>query len=75
MLLIHGDDSFLRLIRSLGLPARSRTVPSGMAPVHLEALERALGEVGVSVVGPSMTAAEAASIASPARPRQAGQAG
>jgi hypothetical protein len=28
-----------------------------MAPVHLETLERALREVGVSVVGPSMTAA------------------
>jgi quercetin dioxygenase-like cupin family protein len=65
MLLIHGDDSFLRLIRSLGVPARSHTVPSGMAPVHLETLERALREVGVSVVGPSMTAAEAASIARP----------
>jgi quercetin dioxygenase-like cupin family protein len=71
MLLIHGDDSFLRLIRSLGVPARSPAVPSGMPPVHLETLERALREVGVSVVGPSMTAAEAASIASPARSRPA----
>lgn len=71
MLLIYGDDSFLRLIRSLGVPARSHTVPSGMAPVHLETLERTLREVGVSVVGPSMTAAEAASIASPARSRPA----
>ncbi len=52
MLLIHRDDSFLRLIRFLGVPARSHTVPSGMAPVHLETLERALREVGVSVVGP-----------------------
>ena len=65
MLLIHDDDSFLRLIRSLGVPARSHTVPSGLAPVHLETLERALREVGVSVAGPSMTAAEAASIARP----------
>lgn len=60
MLLIHGDDSFLRLVRSLGVPAPSRALPSGMAPVAIETLERALREVGVSVVGPSMTAAEAA---------------
>lgn len=63
MLLVHGDDSFLRLIRSLGIPAPSRVLPSGMAPVPLETLERALGEVGVSVVGPSMTTAEADAIA------------
>ena len=66
MLLIHGDDSFLRLVRSLGVPAPSRTLPSGLAPVRLETLERALREVGVSVAGPSMTAAEAASIAAQA---------
>jgi uncharacterized protein (TIGR03086 family) len=66
MLLVHGDDSFLRLIRSLGVPARSRALPSGMAAVAIETLERALREVGVSVVGPSMTAAEADAIASPA---------
>lgn len=63
MLLIHGDDSFLRLIRSLGIPAPNRALPSGMAPVALQALERALAEVGVSVVGPSMTAGEADTIA------------
>jgi quercetin dioxygenase-like cupin family protein len=62
MLLVHGDDSFLRLIRSLGVPARSRALPSGMAAVAIETLERALREVGVSVVGPSMTAAEADAI-------------
>jgi quercetin dioxygenase-like cupin family protein len=66
MLLIHGDDSFLRLIRSLGVPAPSHAVPSGMAPVPLETLERALREVGVRVVGPSMTSGEAAVIAGPA---------
>jgi hypothetical protein len=63
MLLIHGDDSFLRLVHSLGIPAPSRTLPSGMAPVALQTLERAFAEVGVSVVGPSMTAQEADTIA------------
>jgi quercetin dioxygenase-like cupin family protein len=63
MLLVHGDDSFLRLIRALGVPARSRTLPSGMTPVPVETLEQALAEVGVSVVGPSMTAQEADAIA------------
>ncbi len=63
MLLVHGDDSFLRLVRSLGVPAESRTLPSRMAPVPFETLERALRDVGVSVVGDSMTAAEADAIA------------
>lgn len=67
MLLVHGDDSFLRLVRSLGVPARSRTLPPGLAPVALETLERALGEIGVRVVGPSMTAEEADAIAGPGR--------
>ena len=63
MLLVHADDSFLRLVRSLGIPAPSRTLPSDMAQVSREKLERALKAVGVAVVGPSMTAAEADAIA------------
>jgi uncharacterized protein (TIGR03086 family) len=63
MLLVHADDSFLRLVRSIGVPAPSRTLPSDMAQVSLEKLERALEAVGVSVVGSSMTAAEAEAIA------------
>lgn len=66
MLLVHEDDSFLRLVRSLGVPARDRALPSGMAPVGIEKLERAFREVGVSAVGPSMTAAQADAIAGPA---------
>jgi hypothetical protein len=63
MLLVHADDSFLRLVRSLGIPAPSRTLPSDMAQVSREKLERAVGAAGLAVVGPSMTAAEADAIA------------
>lgn len=62
MLLIHADDSFLRLVSSLGEPAPARTLPTAMPGVDLPTLERALAEVGVRVVGPSMTAAEADAI-------------
>jgi hypothetical protein len=63
MLVIHGDDSFLRLVRTLGEPAQARTLPVGLPQVGLPELERALAQVGVRVVGPSMTAAEAEAIA------------
>jgi uncharacterized protein (TIGR03086 family) len=63
MLLIHGDDSFVRLIRTLGVPAGTRTLPVGMTPVPLEELERAFAQVGVRVAGESMTESEAAAIA------------
>ena len=64
MLLIHGDESFVRLIRTLGVPAGTRTLPPvGMTPVPLEELERAFAQVGVRVAGESMTEQEAAAIA------------
>jgi quercetin dioxygenase-like cupin family protein len=68
MLLIHGDDSFLRLVSSLGEPARARTLPTSLPRVGLPELERALAQVGVRVVGPSMTGAEADAIARGADP-------
>ena len=68
----HNDSTKPQLILIAG-PYRSGTDddPQRMA-ANLETLERALREVSVSVVGPSMTAAEAASIARP--PAQAGRA-
>jgi len=63
MLVVHADDSFLRLIQSLGIPARSRALPSDMPQVSPEELQRALRDAGVSVVGPAMTAEEAEAIA------------
>jgi glyoxylate utilization-related uncharacterized protein len=53
MLVVHADDSFLRLIQSLGIPARSRALPSDMPQVSPEERQRALRDAGVSVVGPS----------------------
>jgi hypothetical protein len=67
MLLIHGDDSFLRLVQALGVPASTRTLPRDMPPVDWPTLEGALGEVGVSVVGPSLTPEEADAIAAAGR--------
>ena len=54
MLLIHGDDSFLRFIEAVGEPARERALPTAMPTVELQDLIQASDTHGMTTVGPSM---------------------
>jgi len=56
MLLIHGDDSFLRFIEAVGEPAIERTMPTALPTVSLDDLTRAMTDHGMTNLGPSMPA-------------------
>jgi catechol 2,3-dioxygenase-like lactoylglutathione lyase family enzyme len=52
MLLVHGDDSFLRFVEALGVPADQHTLPPpGVADVLPETAMRVSAEHGAPVVG------------------------
>jgi catechol 2,3-dioxygenase-like lactoylglutathione lyase family enzyme len=55
MLLVHGDDSFLRLVEAAGTPTREvRLPPEGEFDVDLETLVRLNEENDSHIVGPSL---------------------
>lgn len=64
MLQVHQDDSFMRFIRAVGLPATEPALPAETAlSVSFDDMTRIAEETGQPVIGPPMTAAEAAQIA------------
>ncbi len=63
MLLIHGDDSFLRFIEAIGTPTDLRELPPAGTPTPAEdVIERESAAHGARFVGPSLTQEEALSI-------------
>jgi quercetin dioxygenase-like cupin family protein len=63
ILMVHEDDSFLRFVQALGVPATARELPSSLPSVDLDRLGRASAEIAnAPVVGPSMTEEEAHAI-------------
>jgi quercetin dioxygenase-like cupin family protein/catechol 2,3-dioxygenase-like lactoylglutathione lyase family enzyme len=59
LLLVHADDSFLRLVETVGTPAGElRLPPPGTTDVDVEMLRRASAENDATVVGPSLEADE-----------------
>src|ERR1022692_3092986 len=64
MLQVHQDDSFLRFIRAVGVPATARTVPATtQLSIAFEDMPRIAAETGQPVVGPPMSGEEAQQIA------------
>lgn len=59
ILLVHDNESFLRLVRDLGQPAGARQLPPAAAGPGLEELSRALAEHDVTVAGSSLSNEEA----------------
>ena len=59
ILLVHDNDSFLRLIRDLGQPAGASQLPPATGGPGLEELSRALAEHDVTVAGSSLSNEEA----------------
>jgi mannose-6-phosphate isomerase-like protein (cupin superfamily)/catechol 2,3-dioxygenase-like lactoylglutathione lyase family enzyme len=55
LLLVHGDDSFLRFIEALGTPTTERRLPPpGEYDVDGETIVRVSAEHGAPILGPSM---------------------
>jgi mannose-6-phosphate isomerase-like protein (cupin superfamily) len=59
MLQVHADDSFLRFIAAIGVPAAGHPEPP---MVDLDEAFKVAAQTGQPVVGPPMTEAEAAAI-------------
>jgi quercetin dioxygenase-like cupin family protein/catechol 2,3-dioxygenase-like lactoylglutathione lyase family enzyme len=61
MLLVHGDDSFLRFIEALGVPTTEHTLPppGAAAEIDPEQASRASTEHGAPMVGAPLEAEEA----------------
>lgn len=67
LLLVHGDDSFLRFIEELGTPTDElRLPPPGDADVDVDTLAHASAEHGAPVVGPPLDADDAQRFLPPA---------
>ena len=61
---VHQDDSFLRFIQAVGIPAATRTVPATtQLSIPFEDMPRIAAETGQPVIGPPMTEQEARQIA------------
>jgi quercetin dioxygenase-like cupin family protein/catechol 2,3-dioxygenase-like lactoylglutathione lyase family enzyme len=69
LLLIHDDDSFLRMTRAGGVPAAEhRLPPPGQVSLDLGTLRRLVEEHDSRVVGGSLEEDEARAVAGPAQP-------
>jgi catechol 2,3-dioxygenase-like lactoylglutathione lyase family enzyme len=53
MLLVHGDDSFLRFIEAVGTPTTERRLPEA-SDTDLDTIVRVSGEHGAPIVGGSL---------------------
>lgn len=68
MLMIHDDDSFLRMVQDGGVPAPDHVLPRpGEVNVDMEALSRLVEDHDSHVVGPPMEEDEARSVVGPAQ--------
>jgi mannose-6-phosphate isomerase-like protein (cupin superfamily) len=65
LLQTHANDDFLNFIRQVGVPATDRTQPPDQ-PLNFDELYKVAAATGQPVIGPPMTEAEAAMIASAA---------
>lgn len=64
MLQVHEDDSFLRFIRAVGLPATTRSLPvTTQLSIPFEEMPEIAADTGQPVIGPPMTEQEASQIA------------
>jgi quercetin dioxygenase-like cupin family protein/catechol 2,3-dioxygenase-like lactoylglutathione lyase family enzyme len=69
LLLIHDDDSFLRMVQAGGVPAEERRLPvPGQVGLDLPTLSRLVEEHDSHVVGGSMEEDEARAVVGPGRP-------
>jgi catechol 2,3-dioxygenase-like lactoylglutathione lyase family enzyme/quercetin dioxygenase-like cupin family protein len=60
LLLVHGDDSFLKFIEALGTPTTERRLPPpGEFDIDGETIVRVSAEHGAPIVGPSLDAHDA----------------
>jgi len=66
MMQVHTDGSFLDFIRQVGVPATDRTPPRPDGPPDLDALYQVAAATGQPVIGPPMSADEAAAVAAAA---------
>jgi glyoxylase I family protein len=63
MLLVHDDDSFLRMVQAGGTPAEERRLPSpGELSLDLDTLTRLVDEHDSRVVGPSLEEEQARAV-------------
>ena len=72
MMQVHADGSFLDFIRQVGIPATGRTPPQPEQPPDFEAMYQAAAATGQPVIGPPMSADEAATVAAAAPAAAAG---
>ncbi len=64
MLQVHQDDSFLRFIQAVGIPAATASLPpTTQLNVPMEDMSRIAAETGQPVIGPPMSDHEAQQIA------------
>lgn len=69
MLLVHDDDSFLRMVQEGGTPAHEHRLPSpGEFNLDLETMTRLVGEHDSDVVGPSLDEDQARALLPAAQP-------
>jgi hypothetical protein len=67
MLQVHTDDSFLRFIQAVGVPAATPTLPaSTQLGIPFDDMPRIAADTGQPVIGPPMSDDEARRIASAA---------
>jgi quercetin dioxygenase-like cupin family protein len=73
MLLVHDDDSFLRMVQAGGVPAPEHRLPTpGEFNLDLDTMSRLVGEHDSEVVGPSLEEDQARAVltGSPAAPQR-----
>jgi quercetin dioxygenase-like cupin family protein len=69
LLLVHDDDSFLRMVQAGGIPAEEHRLPApGQVNVDMETLDRLVEEHDSHVVGGSIEEDEARAIVDSAEP-------
>ncbi len=70
MLQVHEDDSFLRFIQAVGIPAPAPGLPATtQLSIAFEEMPRIAADTGQPVIGPPMSEREASQIASAAAAR------
>jgi mannose-6-phosphate isomerase-like protein (cupin superfamily) len=66
MIQVHGDGSFLDFIRQVGAPATNAAAPATQGPPDFDAMYRVAAATGQPVIGPPMSADEAAAVSAAA---------
>src|SRR5690348_9646680 len=69
MLMIHDDDSFLRMVQDGGVPTQEHVLPvAGQVNLDFDTLSRLVEEHDSHVVGPPMEEDDARAVVGPAQP-------